>query len=110
MQNRIKIFAGVMLVSAVIAGCAKKDTDEKEDSAKAATAAAPAFDKGAAEAEIKARPHELAGVGAAIVQLVPAGIAAELHSGALSNNSNVTATRASWPRLRWSRRARRAYA
>lgn len=55
MQNRIKIFAGVMLVSAVIAGCAKKDTDEKEDSAKAAAPpAAPAFDKKAADAEIRA--------------------------------------------------------
>jgi uncharacterized protein (TIGR02246 family) len=54
MQNRIKIFAGVMLVSAVIGGCAKRDTDEKEDSAKAATPAVDAFDKKAAEAEVRA--------------------------------------------------------
>ncbi len=54
MQNRIKIFAGVMLASAVIGGCAKKDTDEKEDSAKAAAPAPAAFDKKAAEAEIRA--------------------------------------------------------
>ena len=54
MQNRIKIFAGAMLVSAVISGCAKKDTDEKEDSAKAAAPAVPAVDKKAAEAEIRA--------------------------------------------------------
>jgi len=54
MQNRIKIFAGVMLVSAVIAGCAKKDADAREDSTKAAAPAAPAFDKKAAEAEIRA--------------------------------------------------------
>jgi len=54
MQNRFKIIAGVMLVSAVIGGCAKKDTDEKEDSAKAAVPATPAFDKKAADAEIRA--------------------------------------------------------
>ena len=54
MQNRIKILAGMFVVSAVIAGCARKDTDEKEDSAKAAAPAAPAVDKKAAEAEIRA--------------------------------------------------------
>src|SRR6266550_48756 len=54
MQNRIKIVAGVMLASAVIGGCGRKDTDEKEDSVKSTTAAAPAFDKKAAEAEIRA--------------------------------------------------------
>jgi uncharacterized protein (TIGR02246 family) len=53
MQNRLKILAGVMVVSAVVAGCARKDTDEKEDSAKTMAAAAPAVDKSAAEAAIR---------------------------------------------------------
>lgn len=56
MQNRLKILAGVMVVSAVVAGCARKDTDEKsEDSGKAmanAASAAP-VDTKAAEAEIR---------------------------------------------------------
>ena len=56
MQNRLRIAAGLLAVSAVVAGCAKKDTDEKsEDSGKAmanAPAAAP-VDTKAAEAEIR---------------------------------------------------------
>ena len=53
MQNRLRIAAGLFAVSAVVAGCARKDTDEKsEDSAKAATAAP--MDTKAAEKEIRA--------------------------------------------------------
>ena len=54
MQSGMKLFGGILLVSVVGAGCARKDNDEKEDSVKAMTAAAPAFDKKAAEAEIRA--------------------------------------------------------
>jgi uncharacterized protein (TIGR02246 family) len=53
MQNRLKILTGLMFVSAVTAGCARKDTDETEDTAKAMAAAAPAVDKSAAEAAIR---------------------------------------------------------
>jgi uncharacterized protein (TIGR02246 family) len=56
MQNRLRIAAGLLALSAVVAGCAKKDTGEKrEDSGKAmanAAAAAP-LDTKAAEAEIR---------------------------------------------------------
>jgi len=53
MQNRLAVAAGLLAVSAVVAGCARKDTDEKsEDSAKAATAAP--MDTKAAEKEIRA--------------------------------------------------------
>jgi len=52
MQNRFRIVAAVMVVSTVVAGCGPKDTGEKEDSANA-VAAAPAFDKAAAEAEVR---------------------------------------------------------
>lgn len=52
MQNRFRLLAGLMIVSSVVAGCERKGTDEKEDSAKA-VAGEPAFDKAAAEAEIR---------------------------------------------------------
>lgn len=49
MQNSLRILAGITLLSTVAAACAKKDTDEKEDSGKAMATAAPAhtFDKSA---------------------------------------------------------------
>jgi len=56
MQNRLRIAAGLFAVSAVVAGCSRKDADDKtEDSAKgaAASAAAPTDTK-AAENEIRA--------------------------------------------------------
>jgi len=55
MQNHLRIAAGLFAVSAVIAGCARKDTDEKsEDSGKAMAAAAAApVDTKVAEAEIR---------------------------------------------------------
>jgi uncharacterized protein (TIGR02246 family) len=56
MKNSLKLVAGLVFLSAITAGCARKDTDDKEDSAKAmasATPAAAAFDKSAAEAEIR---------------------------------------------------------
>jgi hypothetical protein len=42
MQNSLRILAGITLLSTVAAACAKKDTDEKEDSGTAMTTAAPA--------------------------------------------------------------------
>jgi len=56
MQNRLRIAAGLLAVSAVVAGCARKDTEEKsEDSGKAmANAPAAPVDTKAAENEIRA--------------------------------------------------------
>ena len=54
MQNRFRILAGIIVASTVVAGCGRKDTDDKGDTTKAAAAAAPAFDKGAAEKDIRA--------------------------------------------------------
>jgi hypothetical protein len=42
LQNILRILAGITLLSTVAADCAKKDTDEKEDSGKAMATAAPA--------------------------------------------------------------------
>jgi ketosteroid isomerase-like protein len=55
MQNSLRILAGITLLSTVAAGCAKKDTGEKEDSGKAMATAAPAqtFDKSAEAAAIR---------------------------------------------------------
>ena len=57
MENRLRIAAGLLVVSAVVAGCSRKDTDDQtEDSGKTmanATAAAP-VDTKAAENEIRA--------------------------------------------------------
>ena len=56
MKNSLKLVAGLVFLSAVAAGCSRKDTDEKEDSAKAMASTAPAtapVDKSAAEAEIR---------------------------------------------------------
>jgi uncharacterized protein (TIGR02246 family) len=52
MQKSFAILAGCMVLSVVAAGCARKDTDEKDDSAKVATLAGP-VDTKAAEAEIR---------------------------------------------------------
>ena len=55
MQNRFRIVTGLVVVSIVIVGCSRKDTDDKtEDSSKAAAApAAVPVDKKAAETEIR---------------------------------------------------------
>jgi uncharacterized protein (TIGR02246 family) len=56
MQNRLRIAAGLFALSAVVAGCVRKDTDEKsEESGKAMANATPAapVDTKAAEAEIR---------------------------------------------------------
>lgn len=56
MVNRLRIAAGLFALSAVVAGCARKDTDDKsEDSGKAMANPAPAapVDTKAAEAEIR---------------------------------------------------------
>lgn len=52
MQKRFGIIAGCIVLSVVAASCSRKDTDEKEDSAKAMSAA-PKVDKGAIEATIR---------------------------------------------------------
>lgn len=54
MQRRLRFLASIALLSAVAAGCARKDTDDKEAGAKAmtSTATAVAFDKSAEAAAI----------------------------------------------------------
>lgn len=61
MQNRLRIAAGLLAVSVVVPGCARKDADEKgEDSGKAmaAPAAAAPVDTKAATNEVRALDSE----------------------------------------------------
>ncbi len=53
MQNRLRIVAGLFALSAVVAGCERKDTDEKSEENGKATANAAPVDTKAAEAEIR---------------------------------------------------------
>lgn len=89
MQNRFRILGGLMIVSTVVAGCERKDDDDKEDSAKA-TAAAPALDRAAAEAEIKAGDSAFF---AAVMAKDANGIAATYSNDAVSMPPGVPAMR-----------------
>jgi uncharacterized protein (TIGR02246 family) len=53
MQNRLRIAAGLFALSALVAGCERKDTDEKSEENGKATANAAPVDTKVAEAEIR---------------------------------------------------------
>lgn len=99
MQNRPKILAGMLWLSFVVVGCAKKDTGTV-DTGNAMPAAAPAVDKSAAEAAIRQADEAFNNA----VKAKDANAAAALYSDdAVSNPPNSPPSWA-WPQSRNSTR------